>query len=118
MLLNWYHKNGRGCNYSMNLKYQYEVGAKTYQGNRFMFGTPPCTPNEAREVAKQVTMGGDVTVYYQADKPSESVLVPGRLNSNTWTGIFFLSAVAPLCTLMSAGLLTGKISLSPKRTRM
>lgn len=75
-------------NYGVALLYRYSVGGQEYQGTRRTF-TDVNTSSRARaeKILATYPQGGSVTVYYDPQKPSTSVLVPGV----SWISYLFLA---------------------------
>ena len=63
------------------VRYSYQVIGRSYQGNRIMPG-PEVGGSGAQKVVARYPAGAQVMVYYDPDKPSESVLernLPGYI---------------------------------------
>ncbi len=58
------------------VKYEYLVGNKTYQGDRVCFGRPAYNYITGSSFLDQFAVGTQVPVYYNPEKPDESVLAP------------------------------------------
>ncbi len=62
--------------YYPSVEYEYQVAGQTYTGKRIAFGGTVATsnPNQAAAQLDRYPVGGEVTVYYNPEKPSEAVL--------------------------------------------
>ena len=56
--------------------YEYSVGRRPFEGNQFAFGSETYVPyrEDVEAVIDQYTIGDSVTVFYNPNDPSESVL--------------------------------------------
>src|SRR5262249_55621165 len=60
-----------------NIHYRYRVGANDYEGRRVRFGSPGrTTRRQAEELIGKYPAGAHVSVHYNSQRPSESVLEP------------------------------------------
>ena len=65
------------------VEYRYVVGDQEHVGRRISFaGTP--AGDGARDVVRRYPRGADVTVYYDPDDPSSSVLEVGMVSVAPW----------------------------------
>lgn len=70
--------------YSADITYDYLVDDVSYVSSAIQFGQVSSSdPAVARTVLKQYEVGKAVNVYYNPEKPSQSVLEPG-LQGGTW----------------------------------
>lgn len=83
--------------YRVCVKYEYIVNEQTYQGNRVSFGAPVFDYIKASSAIEQFKEGKKTTVWYDPEKPQESVLAP-----KTTVGIF---SRIPGGFLMASGVL-------------
>ncbi len=82
-----------------HLRYRYQVGGQTYQGERIAAGSPTGLSSraEAEAVLAPYPVGRRVTVYYNPRNPAEAVLEPGRAESLGMLllgGLLFLALAA------------------------
>jgi hypothetical protein len=76
--------------YSVELRYIYEVEGQTYQGHRLRFGSNSHDKrSDAQKEQRQFPEGKKVPVYYNPEKPGRSVLVRGT--SSNWGQLIGLS---------------------------
>lgn len=69
------HSDSDGTTYSPFVEYEYEVGGRTYRGDRdSMFSFSSSSRSTAREVVDRYPEGKRVEVYYDPDDHAESVL--------------------------------------------
>lgn len=61
--------------YLHKIQYRYEIDGKEHTGNRVSYGTLPNTPLE------YLHEGAPVSIYYDPNKPSRSVLFSGRVDN-------------------------------------
>jgi len=92
--------------YSAHVVYSFEVDGEKFESNRLWFGGDYSTSDRSEmfEIVKKYPAGQDVTVYYSADDPSQSVLTPGAFASSYimyGIGMAFLGiGVLLLCILI------------------
>lgn len=77
-----------------SVEYEYQVAGQTYTGKQIAFGGVVATGNRNKAAAQlaRYPAGGQVTVYYNPEKPSEAVL-ERKAGGFTWglvVGIFCL----------------------------
>jgi hypothetical protein len=89
------------------MTYDYEVRGQHYTGKRITFGNIVANSNQAKVAAElaRYPVDGEVTVYYNPEKPSEAVL-ERKAGGSTWglvVGIILLS----LGACITCGLLFG-----------
>ncbi|MDB4474167.1 DUF3592 domain-containing protein [Opitutaceae bacterium] len=82
-------KSGSGSHrykvYEAQLTYDYQVAGRSYTGDRISFGHGPTRQRHpVQSVVDGLPIGSGVTVYYQPDNPSQSVLLPGGFELRPW----------------------------------
>ncbi len=97
---------GPGINYLPRVRYEYMVSDQRYKGDKLFF-FPRVIPSRkaAKSQADDYPVGKELVVYYSPNKPSLSVIHPGRPNQAsryfTWgLGLFLLAAGLSLFLLM------------------
>lgn len=96
--------------YSVQLRYTYQVDGKTYERTRLRFGsTSHDERSDALKEQRQFPEGKKVAVYYDPEKPSRSVLVRGA--SGNWGQLIGLS----ICLLFGLALLILAIRSTMKK---
>jgi hypothetical protein len=82
---------GRGqTGYSLDVRYSYQVKGEMYEGNRIWFGNGLCAGiKHVLPTADRFSEGDGVYVYYDENRPFESVLYPGTVENGTLM-IFFV----------------------------
>jgi len=62
--------------YFPKVEYTYQVGGETFSGKRLAFGgiLAQSNPAPAQKTLEHYPLGGQVTVYYDPEKPSDAVL--------------------------------------------
>jgi hypothetical protein len=75
-----------------DVRYKYQVEGKVYENWRIVFGSASCG---SREAAKAITdrfpVAAVVKVSFDPQDPAEAVLIAGKVDESTWTGIYFMS---------------------------
>ncbi len=66
-----------GYTYYPRVTYQYNVDGQVYESDRVFFGADNTPEEDAYAIVAQFPAGSMVTVYYNPDKPKQSVLMPG-----------------------------------------
>lgn len=66
-----------GYTYYPRVTYQYNVDGQAYESDRVFFGADNTPEEDAYAIVAQFPAGSMVTVYYNPDKPKQSVLMPG-----------------------------------------
>ena len=86
--------------YSVELRYTYQVEGRTYEGHRLRFGSGSHEDySDAMKEQQQFPEGKKVSIYYHPDKPGRSVLV--RRTKGNWGQLIGLST----CLLVGLTLL-------------
>jgi len=86
--------------YSVELRYTYEVEGQAYEGHRLRFGsTSHERRSDAQKEQRQFQAGKKVSVYYHPEKPGRSVLVRG--GNGNWGQLIGLS----ICLLVGLTIL-------------
>lgn len=71
---------------NLSVKYQYDVNGKTFTGSRATFYTLHYP--ETVDFSKRYPKGSTVSIFYNPQNPSESVIIPGlhphKPNSEIW----------------------------------
>ena len=81
-----------GNGYHVFVRYSYRVGGIEYQSHRILFGASSCySRQEAQASMAQFPAAAVVKVSFDPQAPAESVLVAGRVDESTWTGVYFIS---------------------------
>ncbi|MBS0263661.1 MAG: DUF3592 domain-containing protein [Planctomycetes bacterium] len=60
-----------------DIQYEYEVNSRSWTGNRVTIADVGCNSDDAHALAAQYPVGKSVSVYYDPQDPTSSVLVPG-----------------------------------------
>ncbi len=90
-------RSAPGCGRSGNghhvlVRYAYRVGGIEYQNRRILFGASSCYSKQAAQATmEQFPVAAVVKVGFDPQAPAESVLIAGRVDESTWTGVYFLS---------------------------
>ena len=75
-----------------DVRYTYQVGGNAYENWRIVFGAASCG---SRQAAKAITdrfpVAAIVKVSFDPQAPAEAVLIAGKVDDSTWTGIYFMS---------------------------
>lgn len=110
------HDSDHGVTHGVDIRYHYEVNGTTFEGNRFRYGEGSSSDSGwAHRAVQKYHEGAEVTVYYNASNPSESVLVPGVDGSNLMMLLFMTPFNAVMLGIWVGGLslLRDKFSGSP-----
>jgi hypothetical protein len=89
------HSSKGGTSYHINILYDYEVDGQSFQGSTFRYGLLSPASAQAYAAVRAHPVGSEITVYYRADNPSDSLLSPGMVGRDFL--IFFI--LLPLSTL-------------------
>ena len=93
---------GRKRRATVTVGFRYNVGGKSYTGNRLSFEKQDSfRPRNAEALLKPYPKGSNCMVYYNPNNPSDSVLIKGARsanNANLFAGVFFLIAGMACCT--------------------
>ncbi len=81
-----------GGGYRQDVRYKYQFGGNAYENWWIVFGAASCG---SREAAKAITdrfpVSAIVKVSFDPQAPAEAVLIAGKVDDSTWTGIYFMS---------------------------
>lgn len=91
----WHRYSGRGCHFTLDLRYAYVVDGASYVGNNYRFGGE-CGDGVIR-IAEAHPVGTPLAVRYDPERPARSVVAVGDLAGNTVAGL----VVAPTMLLLS-----------------
>ncbi len=71
------HFDSDGNTYGFKIRYTYEAGGTTHEGNRYAFGEMKSSDGQARarELVQQHPAGSPITVYFDPKDPADSVIV-------------------------------------------
>ncbi len=82
----------KGTGHHLIVSYTYKVGGVTFKNRRLLFGAASCySGEEAKASTAQFPVGAVVKVGFDPQAPAEAVLIAGRVDESTWTGIYFMS---------------------------
>ncbi|MBN2163908.1 MAG: DUF3592 domain-containing protein [Pontiellaceae bacterium] len=88
------HSDSDGDTYSVEIQYAYDVQQQHYEGNRYSFFGGSSNGYEGKEaVVNQYPPGRGFEVFYDPEKPSESV-INRELTGTVWLGLIPLAFVA------------------------
>lgn len=80
--------------YHANISYEYSVDGKDYEGSQVRFGgTSSQNSGRVNSIVKEFPAGKEISVYYEPENPSESILIKGvnpRLYAGAGTGGLFM----------------------------
>lgn len=85
----------RNSSYVPRIHYEYTVEGRRYTGDRLAFGFGNRSPQAAQALVRRFRPDRRVPVFYDADKPDRSVLMPGfwgNLGLGWLAGFLFLAA--------------------------
>jgi hypothetical protein len=91
------HSSKGGTSYYINILYDYQVGGQSFQGSTFRHGLFSPGLAQAYAAVRAHPAGSEITVYYRADDPSDSLLSPGVVGRDFL--IFFILMPASLLVL-------------------
>ncbi len=92
-----------GTSYGIAVRYEYAVGGETYSGDRFAFGEVKTPERDYWQgVVDRHPPGAAVTVYYDPERPGESVLHL-EIHGSLWLKLLFMQPFV----LTGAGLVAG-----------
>jgi hypothetical protein len=103
--------------YAIDIKYTYQVGAQTYNGDTYRFAPPGSSSgyDGKRRVVDAHPVGSKQTCYVDPDDPSRSVINRG-LTAALWWGLFPIPFMAVGYGVLYAGL-SGKIKINPRGSK-
>ena len=100
---------GSTTTYLPQITYEYQVNGMSYQSHRFAFGSTPGfgNRNKAEAFLAPYAQGGTVKVFYNPEKPEESVLSQQMrsMTAGLVVGIIFAVVMACMFCLAGNGLL-------------
>jgi Protein of unknown function (DUF3592) len=82
------HSSKGGTSYHINILYDYEVDGQSFQGSTFRHDLMGPPSGQAYAAVRAHPAGSEITVYYRADDPSDSLLSPGIVGHDLL--IFFI----------------------------
>ncbi|HXC99313.1 MAG TPA: DUF3592 domain-containing protein [Verrucomicrobiae bacterium] len=91
------HGSKGGTSYHINILYDYQVDGQSFHGSTFRYGLFSPGSAQAYAAVHAHPVGSEVTVYYRADDPSDSLLSPGVVGRDFL--IFFILMPASLLVL-------------------
>lgn len=91
----WRQFTGKGCRYTLDLRYAYVVDGVSFVGDRYRFGGE-CGA-EVVSIAQAHPVGSRVPVHYDPAHPARSVVEAGDLSGNTELGLALTSFMMLLC---------------------
>jgi hypothetical protein len=97
--------HGKGTTYGVDIRYTYTIAGKTFPGTNYRYGQISSSDSAwAKDAVRQHPVGTLTTVYYDQDKPEDSVLSPG-INGGD---LFFLLFLTPF-NLIGLGLVSALV---------
>ena len=93
------HYRKGGVDYEPRVEYTYTIMGSPYAGKTFCFGTLRTTQAKAQAKLAAYPLHGRIVVYYNPDKPTDSVLereAPGAVGMIIGGGLIILTGVALL----------------------
>lgn len=100
------HTSDDDSDYTANITYRYKVGAKDYEGHRVRFGSPSrISGMQAEGLTGKYPVGAKISIYYDPERPSKSVLEPKNRNS-----VAALVALFVVFTMITAVLVSHAIA--------
>lgn len=70
-------KAGRRTKFRLEVRYEYAVNGEVFRNDTVRFDQDRLSSPRKRDLLRSVPVGQRVDVYYNPDKPSQSVLQPG-----------------------------------------
>jgi hypothetical protein len=93
------HHGDESTTYGVDVKYDYEVAGRGYQGARYRYGQWDSSDNSARRIVDSLPVGKQVDVHYNPDDPNDSVLAVGIQSSDLVVALF----LTPFNLIMMGG---------------
>ena len=80
---------GYSVTYEPHVRHEYAVAGRRYENARLTHAAQPQIPDSAAAQGQlsKYPVGGQVTVFYDPENPSDSVLVPGSSTGNAFCGV-------------------------------
>lgn len=91
-----------GTTYCLHVSYQYTVDGKTYDGDRVSYSTENSCNSWSENADDDYPEGKEITVYYDPNNPSESVLQPGLSGVDFFVCCFFIFPLVGLLLLFGS----------------
>ena len=82
------HHGDDSTTYGVDVKYDYEVAGRQYEGTRHRYGQMSSSDDSARKTVDSLPVGKRVDVHYNPAEPSDSVLVVGVQSSDFFMALF------------------------------
>jgi hypothetical protein len=92
--------DGDGDSHTLDVRYEYAVNGQKYVGDRYRYGMIGTNDRTWKRVQKTLTVGGEVTVYYDPVNPAEATLTRGPMGID----LFMLNFLTPF-NLVGLGML-------------
>lgn len=106
-------RKGDETNATVDIRYQYQLSGKNFEGKRVKFGGQGgMTRVAAEQLVAKYPAGATVDVYYDPKSPAQSALEP-RNRSSVVPHIVFLVVFAVISIVLVAHSIAGKVLTSP-----
>jgi Protein of unknown function (DUF3592) len=74
------------------VRYQYLAGGMVHENRRILFGASSCDSQKAsKAITDRFPVAASIPVRYNPQAPADAVLIAGKVDQSTWTGIYFMS---------------------------
>jgi len=103
------HHGDDSTTYGVDVKYDYEVDGRAYEGTRYRYGQWKSSDNSAKKIVDSLPVGTEVDVFYNPTDPGDSVLRAGIEGSDLFLTLF----LTPFNLVMVGGWVTIVMMLFP-----
>jgi hypothetical protein len=110
------HSNSDGTTHGVEIRYQYEVSERPYEGDRYRYGAGSSSDSAwAWKAVAKYSEGSEVKVFYNPGNPAESVLSAGLDGSDYMFLLFLTPFNAVMLGFWGAGIsmVVSKLTKSP-----
>ena len=105
------HHGDDSTTYGVEVKYEFEVAGRRYEGDCYRYGQMSSSDNSARKIVDSLPVGKQVDVHYNPVEPSDCVLLVGVQSSDLFMALFLtpfnlvmLGGWCALATMLLPGL--------------
>ena len=89
-----YDEDGEKIYYYPRVYYDYKVNDRVYRGSRYKLLEQSMSKRKAHTFISNFAQGDRITIFYDPDKPEESVMQPGE---QIYLYFFFVLGIALVC---------------------
>ncbi len=101
------YDSDNGYTYYPQVEYRYSVDDQVYESDRVFFGSDSASEENAYAIVAQFPAGSTAAVYYNPDKPKQSVLIPG--DAYTPGFLIIIGVISLVISAVTFGILFFKV---------